>query len=79
LLQWPVVELEKLRGHNVQLSNQKLNQGYQVEVKGITAAQVCFFVCFIFFFLERNWTFKFKKQLLKKTYQVNFFFFFYLE
>jgi beta-fructofuranosidase len=51
LLQWPVVELEKLRGHNVQLSNQKLNQGDHVQVKGITVAQVCFFVCFIFFFL----------------------------
>jgi sucrose-6-phosphate hydrolase SacC (GH32 family) len=42
LLQWPVAELEKLRSHNVQLRNQKLYQGYHVEVKGITAAQVCF-------------------------------------
>jgi beta-fructofuranosidase len=46
LLQWPVAELEKLRGHNVQLSNQMLDQGNHVEVKVITAAQVCFLSLF---------------------------------
>lgn len=40
LLQWPVEELETLRGQNVQMKNQNLKVGDHVEVKGITAAQV---------------------------------------
>ena len=54
LLQWPVAELEKLRSHNVQLRNQKLYQGYHVEVKGITAAQVCFVFLSLSLFLLSN-------------------------
>nr|XP_034932795.1 beta-fructofuranosidase, insoluble isoenzyme 2-like [Populus alba] len=53
LLQWPVVELEKLRGHNVQLSNQKLNQGDHVQVKGITVAQADVDVTFSFPSLDK--------------------------
>lgn len=41
LLQWPIHELETLRGDNVHLSDVKLNKGDVVEVKGITPAQVC--------------------------------------
>lgn len=40
LLQWPVEELNKLRGKKVVLRHQKLLKGHHVEVKGITAAQV---------------------------------------
>lgn len=39
-LQWPVEELNKLRGKKVVLRHQKLLKGHHVEVKGITAAQV---------------------------------------
>ncbi|KAF9680859.1 hypothetical protein SADUNF_Sadunf06G0165400 [Salix dunnii] len=53
LLQWPIAELEKLRSHNVQLSSQKLYQGYHVEVKGITAAQVDVDVTFSFPSLDK--------------------------
>ena len=41
LLQWPVEELETLRGEKVQISNKQLEKGDHVEIKGITAAQVC--------------------------------------
>jgi beta-fructofuranosidase len=41
LLQWPIEELETLRGKKVQISNQQVKKGEQIEVKGITAAQVC--------------------------------------
>jgi len=40
LLQWPVEELNTLRGKEVSMNNQKLEKGHHVEVKGITAAQV---------------------------------------
>ncbi|KAL4309160.1 hypothetical protein GQ457_01G015280 [Hibiscus cannabinus] len=39
LLQWPIEEIETLRGQKLQLSNQQLKLGQHVEVKGITAAQ----------------------------------------
>ena len=48
LKQWPVKELNTLRGKKVVLSHQKLLKGHTVEVKGITAAQVCditFYCC----------------------------------
>lgn len=41
LLQWPIQELEKLRGTKKNLRNVKLNKGDTMEIKGITAAQVC--------------------------------------
>lgn len=40
LVQWPVQEIESLRGKKVSMSNVKLGPGQHVEVKGITAAQV---------------------------------------
>lgn len=40
LVQWPVEELESLRGNKVEKSNVKLKKGDHVEVEGITAAQV---------------------------------------
>lgn len=43
LLQWPIQELEKLRGDKKILRNVKLNKGDTMEIKGITAAQVCTF------------------------------------
>ncbi|XP_063946686.1 beta-fructofuranosidase, insoluble isoenzyme 3 isoform X2 [Daucus carota subsp. sativus] len=39
LIQWPIEELEQLRGARVQMGKQKINEGDHVEVKGITAAQ----------------------------------------
>ncbi|KAF5473548.1 hypothetical protein F2P56_010150 [Juglans regia] len=39
LLQWPIKELETLRGEKVHISNQQIKQGDHFEVKGITAAQ----------------------------------------
>lgn len=53
LLQWPVEELENLRGKNVHMCNNLLKKGDLVKVKGITAAQVCYtpslFPLFLFF------------------------------
>ncbi|KAK8562141.1 hypothetical protein V6N12_049190 [Hibiscus sabdariffa] len=39
LKQWPVEELNTLRGENVEMSHQKLKTGRHIEIKGITAAQ----------------------------------------
>ncbi|XP_048320817.1 beta-fructofuranosidase, insoluble isoenzyme 3 [Ziziphus jujuba] len=39
LVQWPVEELNCLRGQKVHKNNVKLNKGDHVEIKGITAAQ----------------------------------------
>ena len=41
LLQWPIEELETLRGKKVEISNMKLGKGDNTEIKGVTAAQVC--------------------------------------
>lgn len=41
LIQWPIEEVETLRGKKVELRNKKkLVKGEKVEIKGITAAQV---------------------------------------
>lgn len=40
LIQWPVVEIQKLRNNKVKLTNEVLKKGSIVEVKGVTAAQV---------------------------------------
>ncbi|KAA8518559.1 hypothetical protein F0562_016033 [Nyssa sinensis] len=53
LLQWPIAELEILRGQKVELSNQKLNLGDHVEIKGITAAQADVEVSFSFSSLDK--------------------------
>ena len=60
LIQWPIEELETLRGDKVQIKNHKLKMGEQIEIKGITAIQVCYLnltqyfslVLFILFFLH---------------------------
>ncbi|XP_073317324.1 beta-fructofuranosidase, insoluble isoenzyme 1-like [Primulina huaijiensis] len=44
LLQWPVEELETVRRNMVKLSNKELVKGHMVEIKGITAAHVLFFL-----------------------------------
>lgn len=43
LMQWPISEVELLRGRKVHLQNIELKQGGLVEVKGVTASQVSFF------------------------------------
>jgi beta-fructofuranosidase len=48
LRQWPVEELNKLRGKQVGINNQKLIKEGYVEVKGITAAQVRFLIKLVF-------------------------------
>ncbi|GJS27787.1 glycoside hydrolase, family 32 [Tanacetum coccineum] len=53
LLQWPVVELDKLRGQKIELSNTKLNKGDTIEIKGITVAQADVDVSFTFSSLEK--------------------------
>ncbi|KAJ9695072.1 hypothetical protein PVL29_010527 [Vitis rotundifolia] len=39
LLQWPIEEVNTLRGQKIQLRNQELKMGEHVEISGITAAQ----------------------------------------
>ncbi|KAL6988448.1 Invertase [Sarracenia purpurea var. burkii] len=53
LIQWPIQELETLRGKEVHLSNQKLNLGDHMEIKGITAAQADVEVIFSFTSLDK--------------------------
>ncbi|KAK2973567.1 hypothetical protein RJ640_030692 [Escallonia rubra] len=53
LLQWPIEELETLRGEKVQLNNVKLNKGDYTEVKGIPAAQADVEVTFSFPSLDK--------------------------
>ncbi|EYU35516.1 hypothetical protein MIMGU_mgv1a025972mg [Erythranthe guttata] len=53
LLQWPIEEVETLRGNKVELSNKILNKGESVEIKGITAAQADVDVTFSFESLDK--------------------------
>ncbi|KAH7516564.1 hypothetical protein FEM48_Zijuj10G0148400 [Ziziphus jujuba var. spinosa] len=53
LVQWPVEELESLRGNKVEKSNVKLKKGDHVEVEGITAAQADVEVTFSFQSLDK--------------------------
>ncbi|KAK2454713.1 beta-fructofuranosidase, cell wall isozyme [Trifolium repens] len=53
LRQWPVEELNKLRGKQVGINNQKLKKEGYVEVKGITAAQADVEVTFSFSSLDK--------------------------
>ena len=41
LVQWPVEEIEKLRGKKVNIANHELKGGTRIEVPNITASQVC--------------------------------------
>ncbi|KAL0333498.1 UNVERIFIED_CONTAM: Beta-fructofuranosidase, insoluble isoenzyme 1 [Sesamum angustifolium] len=53
LVQWPIEEVETLRGKKVELKNQKLVKGQRVEIKGITAAQADVDVTFSFDSLDK--------------------------
>ncbi|KAK7244877.1 hypothetical protein RIF29_39706 [Crotalaria pallida] len=53
LVQWPVKELNSLRGKKVQMHNQKLQKGNYVEIKGVTAAQADVEVTFSFSSLDK--------------------------
>lgn len=53
LLQWPVEELETLRGKKVELSNKKLEKDDRVEIEGISAAQADVEVTFTFESLDK--------------------------
>ncbi|PIN02855.1 Beta-fructofuranosidase (invertase) [Handroanthus impetiginosus] len=53
LLQWPIEEVETLRGNKVELSNHRLTKGQNIEIKGITAAQADVDVTFSFNSLDR--------------------------
>ncbi|XP_058760068.1 beta-fructofuranosidase, insoluble isoenzyme 1-like isoform X2 [Vicia villosa] len=53
LRQWPVEELNRLRGKEVEMKSQKLKKGAYVEVKGITASQADVEVTFSFSSLDK--------------------------
>ncbi|KAG8376746.1 hypothetical protein BUALT_Bualt09G0095800 [Buddleja alternifolia] len=53
LLQWPVQELESLRGKAVKMGKQKLEKGAKIEIKGITVAQADVDVSFSFDSLDK--------------------------
>ncbi|EEF32053.1 beta-fructofuranosidase, insoluble isoenzyme 3 [Ricinus communis] len=53
LIQWPIEELESLRGQSVQLTSKQIKKGEHVEVKGITAAQADVDVTFSFASLDK--------------------------
>ncbi|KAK4486635.1 hypothetical protein RD792_006800 [Penstemon davidsonii] len=53
LLQWPIEELETLRGDKVELSNKVLMKGEKVGIKGITVAQADVDVTFSFDSLDK--------------------------
>ncbi|KAH1078660.1 hypothetical protein AAZX31_19G182000 [Glycine max] len=57
LVQWPVEELNNLRGKEVNMNSQKLQKGDYVEVKGITAAQADVEVTFSFASLDKAETY----------------------
>ena len=44
LVQWPIEEVENLRGPEVKIANAKLQKREKIEIKGITPAQVIIFV-----------------------------------
>ncbi|CAI8602431.1 unnamed protein product [Vicia faba] len=53
LRQWPVEELNRLRGKQVEMKNRKLKKGGYLEVKGITASQADVEVTFSFSSLDK--------------------------
>ncbi|GMN39445.1 hypothetical protein TIFTF001_008678 [Ficus carica] len=53
LIQWPIEEIETLRGHKVKVTNTKLKKGDHFEIKGITAAQADVEVTFSFTKLDK--------------------------
>ncbi|KAK1437050.1 hypothetical protein QVD17_02835 [Tagetes erecta] len=53
LLQWPIMELESLRGQKKQLNNVKIKKGGTFEVKGINVVQADIDVTFTFLSLDK--------------------------
>ncbi|CAL5389224.1 unnamed protein product [Camellia sinensis] len=53
LVQWPIEELETLRGKKIHICNHQLNLGDHIEIKGITAAQADVEVTFSFPSLDK--------------------------
>lgn len=51
LVQWPVEEIERRRGKQVNIRDKELGSGSIVEVSGITASQVNSFQC-IFLYIS---------------------------
>ena len=49
LVQWPISEIEKLREKPVHLPQQVLKGGLALEVSGVTAAQVFYFLGKLYF------------------------------
>lgn len=44
LVQWPIEEVEKLRGGEVSLENKEIKSGGVFEIAGITASQVSYLI-----------------------------------
>ncbi|KAL8253158.1 hypothetical protein R6Q59_036851 [Mikania micrantha] len=53
LLQWPITELDRLRGQKIELSNVKIIKGETLEVKGINVVQADVVVTFTFLSLNK--------------------------
>ncbi|XP_017256918.1 beta-fructofuranosidase, insoluble isoenzyme 2 isoform X2 [Daucus carota subsp. sativus] len=53
LIQWPIEEIQLLRGQNIHMGSQVLNMGEHIEVKGVTAAQADVDATFSFKSLDR--------------------------
>jgi beta-fructofuranosidase len=47
LMQWPIIEIEKLRTNKVSFHDKEVEDGFIFEVPGITASQVAHFIIFI--------------------------------
>ncbi|XP_071715339.1 beta-fructofuranosidase, insoluble isoenzyme 1-like isoform X2 [Rutidosis leptorrhynchoides] len=73
LLQWPVVELEELRGQKIELKNVNVKKGDTIDIKGITAVQADVDVTFTFSSLDKaevfdpKWTKVFPPEDLAKS------------
>ncbi|XP_022889250.1 beta-fructofuranosidase, insoluble isoenzyme 1-like [Olea europaea var. sylvestris] len=57
LLQWPIEEIQALRGKKVEVRDKKLEKGERIEIKGITAAQADVEIIFTFESLDKAETF----------------------
>lgn len=49
LVQWPVQEIEKLRANHVSLASKSIKGGSVIEVSGVTAVQVIFWLLNFYF------------------------------
>ncbi|XP_076908139.1 beta-fructofuranosidase, insoluble isoenzyme 1-like [Bidens hawaiensis] len=53
LVQWPIAELESLRGHKIQVTSVNISKGDIIEIKGINAVQADIDVTFRFSSLDK--------------------------